>query len=117
MSALNCFKVAMIDRTARRISDMSAPEVGKGYAFFQYVLRYFLTAIVIGITLLIIYFITGVTPFLSFDAPGPSPYGPIIFGFVVGLFTMKFGVIAAGNIEKDEDDKADKKTEISDSED
>ena len=95
-SALNCFKIYMIERTARKISDMDKPEVGKGYAYFQYVLRYFLTAVVVALVILIMYLITGESPFLSFEAGRSTLYDPIIIGLVVGLFTMKIAVISAG---------------------
>ena len=86
----------MIERTAIKISNMTTPELGKGYAFFQYVLRYFLTAIVVGLVILIMYLITGQSPFLSFEAGRSTIYDPIIIGLVVGLFTMKVAVISAG---------------------
>ena len=95
-SALNCFKIYMIERTAIKISNMSVPEVGKGYAFFQYVLRYLLTAVVVAIVILIMYLITGQSPFISFEAGRSTLYDPIIIGLVVGLFTMKIAVITAG---------------------
>ena len=101
-SALNCFKIYMIERTATKISNMDKPEIGKGYAYFQYVLRYFLTAIVVALVMLIMYLITGQSPFLSFDTGRSTLYDPIIIGLVVGLFTLKIAVISAGNILKDE---------------
>jgi hypothetical protein len=94
-SALNCFKIIMIERTAVKLSEMDKPEVGKGYAFFQYVIRYFLTAIVVGLVVLIMYLITGETPFLSLDKPRSTIYDPMIIGLVVGLFTLKIAVVSA----------------------
>ena len=95
-SALNCFKIFMIERTALKISNMTVPEVGKGYAYMQYILRYFLTAIVVGLVILIMFLITGQSPFLSFEADRSTLYDSIIIGLVVGLFTMKIAVITAG---------------------
>jgi len=101
-SVLNCFKIYMIERTATRISNMDKPEIGKGYAYIQYVLRYFLTAIVVALVILIMYLITGESPFLSFDTGRSTLYDPIIIGLVVGLFTLKVAVITMGNALKDE---------------
>ena len=95
-SALNCFKIYMIERTAIKISNMSVPEVGKGYAFLQYVLRYLLTAVVVAIVILVMYLITGQSPFISFEEGRSTVYDPIVIGLVVGLFTMKIAVITAG---------------------
>jgi len=98
-SALNCFKIFMIERTAMKISNMNSADIGKGYAFIQYVLRYFLTAIVVGIVFLIMYLVTGESPFISLEAGRSALYGPIVVGLIVGLFTMKIAVITAGKIE------------------
>ena len=95
-SALNCFKIFMIERTATKISNMDNPERGKGYAYFQYIVRYFLTAIVVGLVILIMFLITGESPFLSFEHGRSTLYDPMIIGLVVGLFTLKIGVITAG---------------------
>lgn len=96
-SALNCFKIYMIERTARRVTNMDTPTIGKGYALIQYILRYFLTAIVVGVVILVMYLITGESPFLSFDLENQRStlYEPLIIGLIVGLFTMKIAVISA----------------------
>jgi len=95
-SALNCFKIFMIERTALKVSDMDNPDVGKGYTYFQYVLRYFLTIIVVGFVILIMYLITGESPFLSFEYGRSTLYDSMIIGLVAGLFTLKIAVITAG---------------------
>jgi len=94
-SALNCFKIFMIERTALKVSDMDNPDVGKGYTYFQYILRYFLTIIVVGLVILIMYLITGQSPFLSFEYGRSTLYDPIIIGLVVGLFTLKIAIITS----------------------
>ena len=111
MSLLNCFKIFMIERTATRVSDMTRPEFGKGYVFLQYVLRYFLTAIVVGIIMLIMYLVSGVSPFISFNPENlstdrPPIYEPMVIGLVVGLFTMKVGIMLSAKFISSEDAKA-----------
>ena len=111
MSLLNCYKIFMIERTATKVSDMEQPEIGKGYVFIQYVLRYFLTAIVVAIIMLIMYLVSGISPFISFNpenlsADRPPIYEPMVIGLVVGLFTMKIGVMLSAKFISQEDEKA-----------
>ena len=94
-SALNCFKIYMIERTAQKILNMEEAAIGKGYAYIQYILRYFLTAVVVVLVIFVMYLITGQSPFLSLESERSTLYDPIIIGMVVGLFTMKIAIITA----------------------
>ena len=96
-SALNCFKIYLIEQTALKISNMDVPEAGKGYAYVMYILRYLLTAIVVVIVVFTMYLITGETPFITYDTGRSTLYDPMIIGLIVGLFTMKIAVISAGS--------------------
>ena len=96
MSSVNCLKVYLIERTANKVSDMDDSNRGKFFAWLQYLLRYFLTVAVALATVLAIYLITGVSPFVNYGDAGSATdiYSPVIIGIVAGLFTMQIGVIA-----------------------
>ena len=106
MSAVNCVKLILLERAARKVSDMNDSNRGKAYAWLQYLLRYFLTVIVAVVAIVIISLITGESPFAAYNT-GPSPYAfrifpPIIFGFAAGLLTMQVGIIGARHTKPDE---------------
>ena len=105
MSAMNCFKVYLLERTVNKVSYMDNATIGKAYAMGQYFLRYFLTFFVAAAAILTAYLITGVSPFLSFSNQEPSSteiYSPITLGLVVGLFTMHIGLIGSRHTKPEE---------------
>jgi lysylphosphatidylglycerol synthetase-like protein (DUF2156 family) len=97
-STVNCFRIYMIGRTAEKLLTMDNPTYGKGYAFLMSFVRYALTIVVVGIVILIMFLITGDSPFISFETDSSPYYPPMIIGLVVGLFTMKIGVITSKKI-------------------
>ena len=96
MTALNILKVILLERTVSKISNMDDPNTGKAYALIQYSLRYFLTVIVAAAAIYIMYLITEESPFISIGTGMSRTYAPLVLGLVIGLFTMKIGVVAAG---------------------
>ena len=95
-SALNCLKIYMIELTAVKISNMSTPEAGKGYTYLMYIARYFLTIIVVCLVILVMFLITGESPFLTFEGNRSNIYDPMIIGLIIGLFTLKIAVMTIG---------------------
>jgi hypothetical protein len=106
-SAVNCLRIYLIGRTAEKLLTMDNPDVGKGYAFLMSFVRYALTAVVVGLVILIMFLITGESPFISLDVDGSAYYPPMIIGMVVGLFTMKIGVLTSKKILDDDTKNAD----------
>jgi len=74
-SALNVLKVKMLERSVNKIVNMENVESGKNFARLQYLLRYFLTGIVLVAAAL--------TPFIN------------IWGAIIGIFTLQISIIAA----------------------
>ena len=107
MSAVNCLKIFMLERSVAKATVSDGVSKGKGYFWLQYIIRYFLTIFVVLTIVVITYFITGESPFITIhtDTTAPRVYEPIIFGLAVGLFTMKIGIMLAkvGYNESDED--------------
>jgi len=73
-SALNVFKINMLERTVRKTVDMEDATTGKHYVRLQYLLRYFLTAAVL--------LIAALTPFVN------------IWGAILGIFTLQIAIIS-----------------------
>jgi len=78
MAALNTFKIVLLERTVQKALELDDPNFGKNYVRFQYLIRYFLTAVVLLGAGLIGYL---------------TPHTSIILGAVAGVFTMQISVI------------------------
>jgi len=118
-SGLNIIKMRMLERTVQKIIYMDDQEAGKNIIRFQYLLRYFLTGIVLVAIGLIqnytspppIYssrdWYIGVWAFLFPNAPDTLIYAPFIsvWGAVAGIFTLQIAVIIVRSfkLEKDGD--------------
>lgn len=79
-SGFNICKVFMLERAINKTLEMSDPETGKNYIRLQYLLRYFLT----GVVLLAVGLIHN-----YFDPPFIS-----IWGAIAGVSTLQIAVIA-----------------------
>jgi len=89
-AALNILKIAMLDRTVKKVIDMDDPNTGKNYVRLQYLLRYLLTGLVLlGIGLV----------HTRTDPPLIS-----IWGAVAGIFTMQISVIICRSMKLDDAD-------------
>ena len=87
-SALNVLKVIMLERTVKKVVNIEEPETGKNYVRLQYLLRYFLT----GIVLLAVGLVTAYVepPFIN------------IWGAIAGIFTLQISVIIVRSMKLDE---------------
>ncbi|MCL2222153.1 MAG: hypothetical protein FWC20_08025 [Oscillospiraceae bacterium] len=89
ISALNIGKIWMLERAVNKITEMDNPDTGKTYVKFQYLVRYFGTAIVLlAIGLLYVY--------------TPMPISTV-WGAIAGLFTMQIAVMVVRFMKFDED--------------
>jgi len=88
-SSLNVLKIIMLERTANKVVNMQDPDYGKNFVRFQYLLRYFLTGIVLLVVGLLHYYTTA--PFIS------------IWGAVAGIFTMQIAVIVVRSMKNNDD--------------
>jgi len=79
-SGLNVFKVYLLERTVKKAIDMEQPDSGKNYVRFQYLVRYFLTALVLLAVGLVTLYVK--PPFIN------------IWGAVAGVFTLQIAVIS-----------------------
>ena len=87
-SALNVFKVFLLDRTVKKTIDIEDPDAGKNYVRLQYLLRYFLTgAVLLGAGLVTNYV---KPPFIN------------IWGAVAGIFTLQISVIIVRSMKQEE---------------
>jgi len=78
MALLNAAKICLLERTVKKTLEMDEPDFGKNYVRIQYLVRYFLTAIVMLGAGLIGYY---------------TQHTGIILGAVAGIFTMQISVI------------------------
>jgi len=87
-SALNVLKVVLLERTVKKAVDIEEPETGKNYVRLQYLLRYFLT----GIVLLAVGLVTAYAnpPFIN------------IWGAIAGIFTLQISVIVVRSMKFEE---------------
>ena len=131
-SGLNIIKLRMLERTVHKVVYMEDPEMGKNVVRLQYLLRYFLTGVVLVAVGLIHTYTTPAPFYSSRDAyfgvwAALFPNGPqsllsapliSIWGAIAGIFTMQLSVILVrsmklekdGNnfIKYDDDDEGDK---------
>ena len=117
MSGFNIFKIRLLERTTLKVLDMDNQESGKNTVRFQYLLRYFLT----GVILLAIGFIhtytSAPTPFsvnethisvwtiLFPGAPESLLNAPLIslWGALAGTFTMQISVMIVRSMKLEKD--------------
>jgi len=78
MSLLNVCKIVLLERTVKKALELDNQDFGRNYVRFQYLGRYFLTAIVLLGAGLIGYL---------------TPHVSIIPGAIAGVFTMQISVI------------------------
>ena len=128
-SALNVLKLRMLERTVQKVIYMEDQETGKNMLRLQYLLRYFLTGVVL-VAIGLIHIYTSPPPFyrelnwfsvwgaLFPNAPESLLNAPFIslWGALAGIFTLQIAVIIvrAFKLEKDgtefikyEDDESD----------
>ena len=87
-SSLNVFKVMLLERTVKKAVDMEQPDTGNNYVRLQYLLRYFLTGLVLLAAGLVSVYVE--PPFIN------------IWGAVAGLFTLQIAVISVRSMKFDE---------------
>jgi len=83
VSALNVLKVYMLERTVQKTLDMDDVNTGKNYVRIQYLLRYFLTGLILVVAAL--------TPFIN------------IWGAIIGIFTLQISVMIVRAMKFEED--------------
>ena len=87
-SALNVLKILLLERTVKKVSDMEEPDSGKNYVRFQYLLRYFLTGLVLLAAGLVSVYSD--PPFIN------------IWGALAGVFTLQIAVISVRSMKLEE---------------
>ena len=134
-SGLNILKLRMLEKTVQKVVNMDDQEAGKNVVRLQYLLRYFLTGVVL-VAIGLIQTYTSPPPFYSSrdgyigiwaaifpNAPEALLTAPIIsvWGALFGIFTLQLAVIIVRSLklEKDgtnfikyEDDDEDEDTDI-----
>ena len=88
-SALNVLKVVLLERTVKKVADMDQPDAGKNYVRLQYLLRYFLTGLILlGAGLVYVYV---EPPFIN------------VWGAVAGIFTLQISVLIVRTMKLEEE--------------
>ena len=87
-SALNVCKVILLERAIQKTLDMDDPKAGSNYIRVQYLLRYFLSGVVLVAAGLITKYAD--PPFIN------------IIGALVGIFTMQISVIIVRSMKIEE---------------
>jgi len=137
-SGLNILKLRMLERTVQKVIYMEDQEMGKNLVRLQYLLRYFLTGVVL-VAIGLIHNFTSPPPFYSDrewyiavwgtifpNAPESLLTAPFIsmWGALAGIFTLQLSVIIVRSfkLEKDGtnfikyDDENDEETDDADAE-
>jgi len=116
-SGLNIMKVRMLERTVERVLDMDDQQAGKNTVRLQYLLRYFLTGVVLVAIGMIQSYTTpppfyssrdwyiGVWSILFPNAPEALLAAPLIsiWGAIFGLFTLQISIIMLRIIKPEKD--------------
>ena len=116
-SALNIFKIRMLEKTVQKVIHMDDPEAGKNVVRFQYLVRYFMTGIVLVAVGLIHNYTSpppiyssregfiGVWAALFPNAPEALLNAPLIniWGALVGIFTLQISVILVRSLKLEKD--------------
>ena len=87
-SSLNVLKVVLLERTVKKAVDMDQPDAGKNYVRLQYLLRYFLTGLVLLVAGLISVYVE--PPFIN------------VWGAVAGIFTLQISVLIVRSMKLEE---------------
>ncbi|MCL2627370.1 MAG: hypothetical protein FWD44_01560 [Oscillospiraceae bacterium] len=90
-SALNVLKLRMLEGSIIKTLDMDNPEMGKNYIRLQYLVRYFITAVVLVIIGLLHVYVN-------------EPRIISIWGALFGLFTMQIALITVRHTKLIEDE-------------
>jgi len=80
-SALNVLKVYMLERTVQKAVGKADAASGKNFVRFQYLIRYFLTGLVLVAAALI--------PFIN------------IWGAIIGVFTLQISIVVVRSMKLD----------------
>ena len=116
-SGLNILKVRMLEKTVYKVVGMDDQEAGKNVVRFRYLLRYFLTGIVLVAVGLIHTYTTpppfyadrdsylGVWAILLPNAPEALLSAPLIsiWGALAGIFTLQLSVILVRSLKLEKD--------------
>ena len=116
-SFLNIIKLRMLERTVWKIVQMDDQEAGKNVIRFQYLLRYFITGVVLVIIGLISNYTTqppvyssrevyiAVWAWLFPGAPDALKSAPFIsiWGAIAGIFTLQLSVILVRSLKLEKD--------------
>jgi len=84
-SVLNILKIFMLERTAKKIVEMTDPNAGKNYLRLQYLFRFFLTGAIL--------LAAAVTPFIN------------MLGAIAGVFTLQIAAFSLKFIKLDDNDE------------
>jgi len=116
-SCLNILKVRMLEKTVYKVVGMDDQEAGKNVVRFRYLLRYFLTGIVLVAVGLIHTYTTpppfytdrdsylGVWAMLFPNAPETLLNAPLIsmWGALAGIFTLQLSIIIVRSLKLEKD--------------
>jgi len=116
-SGLNIIKLRMLERTVHKVVHMEDPEMGKNVVRLQYLLRYFLTGVVLVAVGLIHNYTTpppfytsreayfGVWAALFPNGPQSLLSAPLIsiWGAIAGIFTLQLSVILVRSMKLEKD--------------
>jgi len=116
-SGLNIIKVRMLEQTVRRVVKMDDQEAGKNVVRLQYLLRYFITGVVLVAVGLIQNYTTAppiyssresyfaVWAVLFPNAPESLLSSPFIsiWGAIIGIFTLQLSVILVRSMKLEKD--------------
>jgi len=116
-SGLNIIKIRMLERTVQKVISMDDQEAGKNVIRLRYLLRYFLTGIVLVVVGLIHTYTSpppiyssresylGVWALLFPNAPEALLIAPFIniWGALIGIFTLQISVILVRSLKLEKD--------------
>jgi len=123
-SGLNIIKIRMLEQTVQKVISMDDQEAGKNVIRLRYLLRYFLTGIVLVAVGLIHTYTSpppiyssresylGVWAILFPNAPEALLKAPLIsiWGAIIGIFTLQISVILVRSLKLEKDGDNFKKT-------
>jgi len=89
MSAVNVFKIYLLERTVNAATDIENIDAGKNYMRLQYLLRYFITGVVLLVFGLL---------YWQELIPEASAWGAVF-----GIFTMQISIMIVRHLKFDDD--------------
>jgi len=92
-SALNVLKVAMIQRTVNKLVEIEDDNAGRNFARLQALLRLFTSGAVLVLAAVLAAFV----PFVDIS---------LLWGAIIGIFTLKIAAILAKFVKPEEDEQA-----------